>query len=87
MSFQKSTATPLGNLSYVSKQARGQDNPPGKPSLGVLLSKDLASIEDVTRVEGGIFIEKRSELLRKRLKRGAIESSHGDERLFDVGSK
>ena len=60
MSFQKSTATPLGTLSCTSKRARGQDNPPGEPSLGVLLQ------EDVTCVEGGIFIEKRSELLQKR---------------------
>jgi aminoglycoside phosphotransferase family enzyme len=33
------------------------------------------------------LIEKRSELLQKRRKRGAIESSHGDERLVNVGSK
>jgi len=41
----------------------------------------------VTRGEGRIFIEKRSELLQKRSERGKIEPSHGDERLVDVGIK
>ncbi len=43
MSFQKSTAMLIGTLSCTSKRAQGHVNPPGKPSLGVLLSKDLAS--------------------------------------------